>query len=296
MEKLGFLGLGIMGAPMCRNLLKAGFPLTVFDVDAAKVAALVAEGAKAAVSPKQMAEQVDILVACLPNADIVDLVVSGEDGLLAGCRPGQVFVDMTTNYPEASIAVEKKLAAEGVQMLDAPVSGGNVGAEQGTLSIMCGGPKDAYERCMPVFEAMGRRITLMGKQVGAGGYAKLVNQIMVSIHLASVAEAFVFAKKAGLDLQKLVPALEAGWANSMVLNVKAPKILNNDYTPVGTVRVQHKDLSYILRTMESLGMKLPLCPQIHAMYQELIDAGQEGVDQMALIRVFEHLGGVRMND
>lgn len=296
MEKLGFLGLGIMGTPMCRNLLKAGFELTVFDVDPAKVAALVKEGATAAATPKQMAEQVDIVVACLPNADVVDRVVSGNDGLIEGCRAGQIFVDMTTNYPEASIAVEKKLAAKGVQMLDAPVSGGNVGAEQGTLSIMCGGPKDAYERCLPVFRAMGQRITLMGEQVGAGGYAKLVNQIMVSIHLASVAEAFVFAKKAGLDLEKLVPALEAGWANSMVLNVKAPKILDNDYSPVGTVRVQHKDLSYILRTMESLDMKLPLCPQIHAMYQKLIDDGQEGLDQMALIRVFEELGGVRMND
>ncbi len=296
MEKLGFLGLGIMGTPMCRNLLKSGFDLTVFDVDAAKVAVLVKEGAKAAASPKEMAERVDIIVACLPNAEIVDRVVSGEGGLLEGCRDGQIFVDMTTNYPEASIAVEKKLTAKGVQMLDAPVSGGNMGAEQGTLSIMCGGPSNAYERCMQVFEAMGKRITLMGEQVGAGGYAKLVNQIMVSIHLASVAEAFVFAKKAGLDLEKLVPALEAGWANSTVLNVKAPKILNNDYSPVGTVRVQHKDLSYILRTMESLDMKLPLCPQIHAMYQQLIDAGDEGVDQMALIRVFEELGGVKMHD
>ena len=250
MEKLGFLGLGIMGTPMSRNLLRAGFDLTVFDVDNAKVGALVSEGAKPAASPAAMARQVDILIACLPNADIVDKVVSG----------------------------------------------GNAGAEQGTLSIMCGGPADAYERCLPVFQAMGKRITLMGEQVGAGGYAKLTNQIMVSIHLASVAEAFVFAKKAGLDLQKLVPALEAGWANSTVLNVKAPKILNNDYSPVGTVRVQHKDLSYILRTMESLDMKLPLCPQIHAMYQQLIDAGEDGLDQMALIQIFERVSGVRMND
>ena len=137
---------------------------------------------------------------------------------------------------------------------------------------------------------------LMGEQVGAGGYAKLVNQIMVSIHLAGVAEAFVFAKKAGLDLKKLVPALEAGWANSTVLNVKAPKILAGDYSPVGTVRVQHKDLSYITRAMEALGMKLPLCPQIQAMYQKLIDRGQGGLDQMALIQIFEELAGVRMSE
>jgi 2-hydroxy-3-oxopropionate reductase len=161
---------------------------------------------------------------------------------------------------------------------------------------MCGGPSKTFERCMPVFQAMGKRITLMGEKVGAGGYAKLTNQIMVSIHLASVAEAFVFAKKAGLDLEKLVPALEAGWANSTVLNVKAPKVLKNDYSPVGTVRVQHKDLSYILRAMKSLGMELPLCPQIHAMYQQLIDQGQDGIDQMALIRIFEKAGGVSMAD
>lgn len=296
MEKLGFFGLGIMGTPMCRNLLKAGFDLTVFDVDADKVSSLIAEGAQSASSPAELAQQVDVMVACLPNADIVDMVVSGPDGILDGCREGQVFIDMTTNYPEASIAVAEKLAAKGVQMLDAPVSGGNVGAEQGTLSIMCGGPSDAYERCTPVLEAMGKRITLMGEAVGAGGYAKLTNQIMVSIHLASVAEALVFAKKAGLDLEKLVPALEAGWANSMVLNVKAPKILANDYSPVGTVRVQHKDLSYILRTMKSLDMELPLSPQIHAMYQQLIDAGEDSVDQMALIRVFEKMGGVNMAD
>lgn len=296
MEKLGFLGLGIMGTPMCRNLLKAGFDLTVFDVDSAKVSGLVAEGARAASSPAEMAQQVDVMVACLPNADIVDSVVSGPDGILEASRDGQVFIDMTTSYPEASIAVAEKLAAKGVQMLDAPVSGGNAGAEQGTLSIMCGGPSDTYERCLPVLEAMGKRITLMGEAVGAGGYAKLTNQIMVSIHLASVAEALVFAKKAGLDLEKLVPALEAGWANSMVLNVKAPKILANDYSPVGTVRVQHKDLSYILRTMKSLDMELPLSPQIHAMYQQLIDAGEDSVDQMALIRIFEKLGGVNMAD
>jgi 2-hydroxy-3-oxopropionate reductase len=296
MEKLGFLGLGIMGTPMSRNLLKAGFDLMVFDVDAAKVSPLVNEGAKAAANPAEMAARVDIMLACLPSADIVNSVVNGKDGILQGCRKGQLFVDMTTSYPEASIAVSKKLESKGVEMLDAPVSGGDIGAEQATLSIMCGGARDAYERCMPVFRAMGRRITLMGEQVGAGGYAKLTNQIMVSIHLASVAEAFVFAKKAGLDLAKLVPALEAGWANSTVLNVKAPKILKNDYSPAGTVRVQHKDLSYILRTMDSLGMKLPLCPQIHAMYQQLIDAGEDGVDQMALIHVFEQLAGVRMNE
>ena len=243
-----------------------------------------------------MARKAEILVACLPNAEVVEAVVSGKDGILAGCRAGQVFLDMTTNFPDVSIAVAKKLEAKGVAMLDAPVSGGNTGAEQGTLSIMCGGAKDVFERCMPVFQAMGKRITLMGEQVGAGGYAKLANQIMVSIHLASVAEAFVFAKKAGLDLKKLVPALEAGWANSTVLNVKAPKILANDYSPVGTVRVQHKDLSYIARAMKSLGMSLPLCPQIQTMYQKLIDEGKGGMDQMALIQVFEELGGARISD
>lgn len=294
MERLGFLGLGIMGGPMTRNLVKAGFAVTVFDVDGEKVKAAEADGARSAPDPAGVARESDIVIACLPSAEVVDKVVNGPGGLLEGCREGQLFVDTTTSYPAASKQVAQALAAKGVTMLDAPVSGGSKGAQDGTLSIMAGGAPADFERARPALEAMGKRITLMGEQVGAGGYAKLVNQIMVSIHLASVAEAFTFAAKAGLDLHKLVPALEAGWANSTVLNVKAPKILARDYSPVGTVRIQHKDLSYINRTADELGIELTFCPRIQAMYQKLIDAGQEGVDQMALIHLFEEAAGVEV--
>jgi 3-hydroxyisobutyrate dehydrogenase-like beta-hydroxyacid dehydrogenase len=242
-----------------------------------------------------VARAAEIVMACLPSADVVEAVVRGKAGVLAGCRTGQVFVDMTTSFPAASQTVAARLAERGVEMLDAPVSGGNKGAQEGTLSIMVGGPAAVFERCRPVFEAMGRCITLMGERVGMGGYAKLTNQIMVSIHLASVAEALVFAARAGLPMDRLIPALEAGWANSTVLNVKAPKVLARDFSPVGTVRVQHKDLSYILRTGEELGVALPYCREIHAMYQRLIDQGKEGVDQMALIHLFEEMSGVEVH-
>jgi 2-hydroxy-3-oxopropionate reductase len=294
MEKLGFLGLGIMGGPMTRNLLKAGYAVTAFDIDGAKVKALAAQGAKPASSPAEVARNSDIVLACLPSAEVVEQSVSGRNGILEGCRQGQVFVDHTTNFPDVSAALAEKLAAQGVEMLDAPVSGGNLGAEQGTLSIMVGGKPAVFERCLPVLNAMGKRVVLMGERVGAGGYAKLVNQIMVSIHLASVAEAFVFAKKAGLDLTKLVSALEAGWANSTVLNVKAPKILKNDYSPVGTCKIMQKDLSYIARAAETLGVPVPFSREVLAMYDRLVEQGKAGVDQMALIHLLAEQAGVDM--
>jgi len=293
-ERIGFIGLGIMGSPMCRNILNAGFPLVVNDVATAPMEALAKLGAATAASPAELAREADILITCLPNADIVEQVVTGENGILAGSTAGQVYVDMTTNYPPVSVALAERLAGHGIGMLDAPVSGGSGGAEAGTLSIMCGGATAVFDRCMPVFEAMGQRITLMGESVGMGGYAKLTNQIMVSIHFASLAEALVFAAKAGLDMKKLIPALEAGWANSTVLNVKAPQILARDFTPVGTVAVQHKDLSYITRSMEDMGIDLPFCGQIKAMYEQLIDQGKSGIDQMALIHLFEAMAGVEV--
>jgi len=294
MERLGFLGLGIMGGPMTRNLLKAGFAVAVFDVDPVKVQTAVGHGAKAAASPAEVARQSEIILACLPSAEIVEEIVAGKGGILEGCRAGQVFVDHTTNFPASSIAVSEKLAAAGVEMLDAPVSGGNIGAEQATLSIMVGGKASVFERCLPVMNAMGKRVVLMGEQVGAGGYAKLVNQIMVSIHLASVAEAFVFAKKAGLDLKKLVSVLEAGWANSTVLNVKAPKILANDYSPVGTCKIMQKDLSYIARAAAKMGVAVPFSEQVLDMYELLIEQGKGGVDQMALVHLLAKEAGVEM--
>jgi 2-hydroxy-3-oxopropionate reductase len=294
MEQLGFLGLGIMGGPMTKNLLKAGFAVTAFDVDAAKLKTAVGQGATAAANPAEVARQSDIILACLPSAEIVEQSVSGKGGILEGCREGQVFVDHTTSFPASSIAVAEQLAAKGVDMLDAPVSGGNVGAEQATLSIMVGGKAAVFERCLPVLNVLGKRVVLMGEQVGAGGYAKLVNQIMVSIHLASVAEAFVFAKKAGLDLKKLVSVLEAGWANSTVLNVKAPKILANDYSPVGTCKIMQKDLSYITRAAAKMGVPVPFSEQVLDMYELLIEQGKGGVDQMALVHLLAHEAGIDM--
>ena len=293
-ERVGFIGLGIMGGPMARNVLEAGYALTVHDLDEGKVAGLVEAGAVAAADAAAVAERSDIVITSLPGAEAVEAVVTGRRGVLETATDGSALVDTSTNYPPMSKRLASEALARGVSMIDAPVSGGSQGAQEGTLSIMCGGPLETFERCRPVLEAMGSRVTLMSETVGDGGYAKLANQIMVSIHLASVAEAFVFASKAGLDVAKLVGALEAGWANSKVLNVKAPQILARDFSPVGTVAIQHKDLSYVTKSMADLGIELPLSPQIEAMYAELIDRGEGQLDQMALVHLFEEMAGVEV--
>lgn len=293
-ERVGFIGLGIMGEPMARNVLAAGYPLTVHDLDTGKVATLVEAGADGAADAASVAERSDIVITSLPGAEAVEAVVTGPRGVLEAAVAGTALVDTSTNYPPMSKRLASLALAQGVSMIDAPVSGGSEGAREGTLSIMCGGPSETFERCRPVLEAMGSRVTLMSETVGDGGYAKLANQIMVSIHLASVAEALVFASKAGLDVAKLVGALEAGWANSTVLNVKAPQILARDWTPVGTVAIQHKDLSYVTKSMADLGIELPLSPMIEAMYAKLIERGDGQLDQMALIQLFEEMAGVEV--
>ncbi len=293
-EKVGYLGLGVMGTPMVRNLLRAGYPVVAWNRTRSKAEALAAEGAEVAGTPAEAAREATVLIACLGDAAAVEEVVTGGGGLLEAVGPGQVFIDMTTNSPPVSIRLARLLEEKGAGMLDAPVSGGDVGAIEGTLSIMVGGEPELFRRCLPLLEVLGGRVTLMGETVGAGGYAKLANQIMVAIHLAAMGEALVFGAKAGLDLNKLVPALQAGWANSTVLGVKAPKVLERDFTPVGTVAVQHKDLSYITRSMDDLGISLPFSNQLREMYAELIEQDKAGIDQMALIHLFEDMADVEV--
>ncbi len=222
-ERLGFIGLGEMGLPMAENLLKAGFATAVYDVRQERTASIAAQGALAAASPADVAARSDIIVACLPNGDIVQQVVAGKGGILEACREGQVFIDTTTNYPPDSRNLSHTLATAGVGMLDAPVSGGPEGAAAATLSIMVGGETSIFERCLPVLERMGGRITPMGEAVGAGGYAKLANQIMVYLNLVSVLEALAYAERMGLDPEKLLPALQAGHADSVLLRNKGAK-------------------------------------------------------------------------
>ena len=288
-QRLGFIGLGDMGLPMAENLLKAGFATTVFDVRQERTALLTAQGALAATSPADVAARSDIIVVCLPDGDTVQQVVAGKDGILEACREGQVLIDTTTNYPPDSRKLSHMLGTAGVGMLDAPVSGGPEGAAAGTLSIMVGGETRTYERCLPVLETIGGRITLMGEAVGAGGYAKLANQIMVYLNLASVVEALAYAERMGLDLEKLLPALQAGHADSVLLRNKGAKIAARDWTPQGPVWMSYKDLSYVVRSMEEQGFSLPFTPKVRDLLKELMDEGKEGLDQAALFEIFERM-------
>jgi 3-hydroxyisobutyrate dehydrogenase-like beta-hydroxyacid dehydrogenase len=290
-EKTGFIGLGEMGSPMARNLLRAGYPTTVFDIVTERMEALAAEGAQAANSPADVGGQASLIITCLPGGEVVEEVVRGKGGVLEACRPGQVLVDTTTNYPPDSLRLSETLAASGVAMLDAPVSGGPEGAAAGTLSIMVGGRRETFERCRPLLEQMGSRISLMGETVGAGGYAKLANQIMVYINLVSVAEALAYAERVGLELPGLLPALEAGHANSVLLQNKGAKIAERDWSPVGPVWMGYKDLSYVVKSMDEMGFSLPFIPQVRSLLKELVDDGKEGLDQAAVFEILQRKAG-----
>ena len=301
-ERLAFLGIGVMGAPMTRNLLKAGYPVTVWNRTREKGEALRAEmaGESAPVTvadtPAEAARAADVVLACLFDAEAVEAVVTGPDGIAGdtggGIAAGGVFIDLTTNSPPVSRRLAERLAQRGAAMLDAPVSGGDVGAIQGTLSIMAGGDPEVFRRCRPILETLGRRVTLMGHTVGAGGYAKLANQIMVAIHLAAMGEALAFGAKAGLELDSLVRALGGGLAASAVLELKAEKVLSGDFTPGGEARLHLKDLTYVHQAMEALGISLPLAETLRAMFADLVNSGHGHEDHSAIVRLAERAAGV----
>ena len=212
-QTIGFVGLGIMGRPMARNLIKAGYPLVVHSRSKGPVDEMVKAGAKAAGSPREVAGACEVLITMLPNSPDVELVALGKDGIIEGARKGLIFADMSTISPIVSKKVGKALAAKGVDMLDAPVSGGEKGAVDGALSIMVGGDKAVFERMLPILQAMGKTITLLGP-LGFGGFTKLANQIIVAVNLTALAEALTLGKKAGLDRELLLTALGGGLANS----------------------------------------------------------------------------------
>ncbi len=292
-ETVAYLGMGLMGAPMARNLLKAGYPVVVHNRTRAKAEALAREGAQVADTPAQAARRAEVVIACLFDAASVEHAVTGPGGLLEAMGEGQVLIDMTTNSPPVSIRLAGLLAARGADMLDAPVSGGDVGAVRGTLSIMAGGKPEVFRRCLPILEVLGGRVTLIGESVGAGGYAKLANQIMVPIHLAALSEALVFGAKAGLDLEKLAAALSGGAANSAMLELRLRKMLAGDFTPGGRAAVQLKDLDYVQEAMDALGIALPVTGLVRSLYRELVEAGHGEEDSSAILRLLENAAGVQ---
>jgi 2-hydroxy-3-oxopropionate reductase len=289
-QTIGFIGLGIMGRPMARNLLKAGYPLIVHSRSRGPVEEIVKSGARAASSPKEVAAHCDVLITMLPNSPDVELVALGKDGIIEGARSGLILVDMSTISPIVSKKVGEALAAKGVKMLDAPVSGGEKGAIDGALSIMVGGDKAVFEQVLPIFQAMGKTITLLGP-LGFGGFTKLANQIIVAVNLTALAEALTLGKKAGLDRELLLTALGGGLAGSKCLEQKKPNYIAGTYNPGFKVDLHFKDLGLIMESARALGVPLPATAVVQELFSALRVKGRGGLDHSGVITLLEDLAG-----
>lgn len=289
-EKVGFIGLGIMGGAMAANLLKAGFDVTVWNRTPSRITPLAQAGAAVGDHPADMAGRCDILVVCVSDTPDVEAVVLGRDGVLAGARPGALVIDCSTISPEASRAIAARLAERGVHMLDAPVSGGSEGAARGTLSIMVGGDAEQVTRAMPVLEAMGKTITHVGGQ-GAGQLAKLVNQVLVVVTMQAVGEALLLAQAGGLDLERTLAAVGGGAAGSWMLNNRGPQVIRRDWRPGFTIDLQQKDLRLVLEAADQLGIPLPSTALVFQYYRALQQRGLGGEGNHALVKALEQLAG-----
>jgi len=284
-KKIGFIGLGIMGKPMARNLLKAGFKLAVYD-KAASFDDIVGLGAEAASSNKEVASKSDIIITMLPNSPDVKEAVLGKDGIAEGIKSGAVVVDMSSIAPAASQEVEKALKARGAAFLDAPVSGGEPKAIDGTLAIMVGGDQKVFDEVKPVLEKMGSSVVRVGN-VGAGNVTKLANQIIVALNIAAVSEAFTLAAKAGVDPQQVFEAIKGGLAGSTVMNAKVPMILDGNFKPGFRIELHIKDLQNALDTAHETGVPIPLTASIMEILQTLKNDGFAANDHSAIVRYYE---------
>jgi 3-hydroxyisobutyrate dehydrogenase len=292
-EKVGFVGLGIMGQGMAHNLLKAGFPLTVWNRTASKMEPLVAAGAVAGRDPTDVAAQSDIVVVCVSDTPDVEAVILGEQGIVQGAKAGSLVIDCSTISPLATRTLAAALAEKGVAMLDAPVSGGSEGAAKGTLSIMVGGEAADFERAQPIFQAIGKKITHVGP-IGAGQTVKLVNQILVVGNCLAMSEALLFAQAGGVDLAKTLEAVSAGAAGSWMLSNRGPQIIERDWRPGFTIDLQQKDVRLVLGAADAMGIPLPGTALIFQLYRTLQSRGLGGEGNHALVKALENLAGLEV--
>ena len=293
--KIGYIGLGLMGKSMARNILKAGFPLVVHNRSRAAVNELVAEGAQPAFSPSEVASQVDIIFTNLPDSPDVELVALGESGVIEGAHPGLVFVDNSTIKPASARKIAKTLGQKGVDCLDAPVSGGDIGAKDGTLTIMVGGPDQALQKAMPVLKVIGRSITHVGES-GAGQITKAANQIMVAAQMVAMSELLIFAKKSGADPQKVVEAIRGGAAQCWTLDVKPPRLFEGNRQPGFKAYMQAKDLGIVVDTAKQYGVPIPSAGLHTQLYNAMLQMGMDNLDNSAVIGVIESLAGSKLLD
>ena len=290
--KIGFIGIGIMGRPMAKNLINAGYKLIVYD-KFAKFDDIVALGAEGASSNKEVASKSDIVITMLPNSPHVKDAVLGESGVLEGCKAGQIVVDMSSIAPAAAKEVGAALKAKGVEFLDAPVSGGEPKAIDGTLAIMVGGDEKAFNTVKPILEKMGASVVLVG-DLGAGNVTKLANQIVVALNIAAVSEAFVLATKAGVDPAKVFDAIKGGLAGSTVMNAKVPMILDGNFKPGFRIELHLKDLQNALDTGHNVNAPLPLTANVMETIQALMVDGMAANDHSAIVRFYEKLARVEV--
>ena len=290
-ESIGFVGLGIMGSGMAKNLLKAGFDVHVWNRTASRMDAIVAEGATPATDPADVASKSSIVIICVSNTQDVEDVLFGDRGIVEGAQPDTLIIDTSTISPQATITMHSRLHELGLRMLDAPISGGSEGATNGTLIIMVGGDVSDVNRAMGVLSAMGRQITHVGG-AGAGQMVKLVNQIVVVGTMQAISEGLLFAQKGGLDLNKTIDAIEHGAAGSWMLSHRGTQAIVRDFTPGFTIDLQQKDLRLVLEVADEMGLPLPSTSQIFQLYRSLQEKGLGQEGNHALIQALEHLSGI----
>ncbi len=288
---VGFIGLGIMGQGMVRNLLKAGFSLNVWNRTAARMEDVVAAGATACTSPADVAAQSEIIITCVSDTADVEAVVLQENGVIQGAKPGSVLIDMSTISPETTRQIAAKLGEKDVHMLDAPISGGSEGAAKGTLSIMVGGDAEQFNRALPALQAMGKTITHVG-ETGAGQTVKLVNQILVVVTMLGVGEALLFAQAGGLDLEKTLTAVSGGAAGSWMLSNRGPQVIERDWRPGFTIDLQQKDVRLVLEAADQMGVPMLGTSLVFNLYRTLQQQGLGSQGNHALVKALENLADV----
>jgi 2-hydroxy-3-oxopropionate reductase len=292
-EAIGFIGLGIMGLPMAGNLLKAGYAVVGYDLVQERLSRLVAQGASSGTSPKNVAERADIVITMLPDSPDVEKVLLGEDGILAGAKAGALLVDMSTISPVVAVRIAKEAQGRGCAMIDAPVSGGETGAINSTLSIMVGGPAEVFERAQPVLNVLGKCV-LCGAS-GAGQTVKACNQVQVALNLIGMAEALVLGEKAGVDPAVVLAVLSGGYAQTRVMDVRGPRVINRDFAPGFRSRLHFKDLNIIRDTARAFGCSLPASALAHELYGSMQANGWGDLDHSAVIKIIELLSNTEVH-
>jgi 2-hydroxy-3-oxopropionate reductase len=292
-EKIGFVGLGIMGKPMARNLLKAGYSLTVYDIVGEQMEEVITDGARGASSNKEAAANSDKIITMLPDSADSEAAILGPDGVLAGARPGSIVIDMSSIAPLVSQKIAAECAKKGVEMLDAPVSGGEPGAVNATLAIMVGGKQEVFDQCYDLLKIMGSNVVLTG-DIGAGGVTKLANQIIVAANIEALSEALVLAQRAGVDPEKVFNAIRGGLAGSAVMEAKGPMMLDRRFQAGFRIRLHQKDLRNVLQTAQELNVPLPVTALIQQMLGSLVNDGESEADHSAILHFLEGLAKVEV--